>query len=235
MSKKILHKEVYQYLVEGITKGTFKEGDLLPSENVLCGLFNITRPTVRVALSRLAGEGYIFREHGRGSVVLGPKNGLGILSIEGTSSGLKGTSLETKMIGIPLHGEWPENPHFSIPSEVLEGPCVHMERIRSILQKPILYEKTYFAAEYTPHFQGLNLSNQSLFKTLKERYGIEVLHGEQKIWAVVADTALCELLEVTPSTPLLHLERKIYTNKKHFHIFSSLYCHTDTYYLQGSF
>ncbi len=47
--------------------GKVKAGEKLPSENELSACYNISRHTVRKALSMLIQEGYIVAEHGRGT------------------------------------------------------------------------------------------------------------------------------------------------------------------------
>lgn len=54
-------------LKEKIVKGEIKAGDKLPSENVLSEEYQVSRQTVRKALSILEHEGYIYAEHGRGT------------------------------------------------------------------------------------------------------------------------------------------------------------------------
>ena len=64
-------KTKYYILVEeikdSILSGRVKAGEKLPSENELSAKYQISRHTVRKALSILAQEGYIVAEHGRGT------------------------------------------------------------------------------------------------------------------------------------------------------------------------
>jgi GntR family transcriptional regulator/GntR family frlABCD operon transcriptional regulator len=48
----------------------------------------MTRPTVRQALATLAGEGYIRKRQGKGSIVHRLSREIGILSVSGTTSAL---------------------------------------------------------------------------------------------------------------------------------------------------
>ena len=79
------HRKVYEILRSHIAEGVFKEGDLLPSENELCTVHKVTRPTIRKALDRLTNEGYIVRHQGKGSIVKGAPKGVGILSLTGNN------------------------------------------------------------------------------------------------------------------------------------------------------
>ena len=54
-------------LKQSILSGEIKPGEKLPSENELSARYQISRHTVRKALSILINEGYIEAEHGRGT------------------------------------------------------------------------------------------------------------------------------------------------------------------------
>ena len=78
-----LYRQIQASLKEKITSGVYEEGGLLPSENELCVEFNATRMTVRQALNELVREGYITRQHGKGSTVSASRKSLGLLSLKG--------------------------------------------------------------------------------------------------------------------------------------------------------
>lgn len=74
------YRALRDWLVENIDKGRFQYGDKLPSENMLCSKFSVSRQTVRKALDELEDVGAIERRKGSGSYVkkqmLKPKNNM---------------------------------------------------------------------------------------------------------------------------------------------------------------
>ena len=62
------YRKLYEQLRRHIKEGIYVPGDLLPSENELCAVNQVTRPTIRRALDLLANEGYIKKHQGLGSV-----------------------------------------------------------------------------------------------------------------------------------------------------------------------
>ncbi|MCM8816176.1 MAG: GntR family transcriptional regulator [Candidatus Omnitrophica bacterium] len=64
------HYQVKQIIKEAISSGVFKKGDLLPPERKLCELLQVSRITIRRALSDLEHENIIERTWGKGNVVL---------------------------------------------------------------------------------------------------------------------------------------------------------------------
>lgn len=64
------YKQLYGDLADRIRQGEYKAGDWLPSEPSLMEQYGASRDTVRKALGLLAEDGYIQKEHGKGSLVL---------------------------------------------------------------------------------------------------------------------------------------------------------------------
>lgn len=58
-----------EWLLESIDNRVFKYGDKLPSENMLCNKFSISRQTVRNAIDQLEQEGVVRRVRGSGTFV----------------------------------------------------------------------------------------------------------------------------------------------------------------------
>jgi len=64
-----LGDQLYQRLAELIERGEFAEGTRLPAEGELAQRFNVSRPVIREALSRLRSGGIIISRKGSGSFV----------------------------------------------------------------------------------------------------------------------------------------------------------------------
>ena len=109
-------------------------------ENELCNTHEVTRPTVRQALSRLAAEGYIIKHQGKGSIVRSLPKGIGILSIQGTTSGIGKHKLETKPVRKPYASKWPEDFFFDLSPLEKESGCIILERTRIVDGSSLLYE-----------------------------------------------------------------------------------------------
>lgn len=230
-----LYKQVFEELKAKIDAGHYKIGDLLPSENELCKLYFTTRPTVRQALNELTNRGYIVRQHGKGSIVSEPKNGLGILSIKGATAGVGKHNLRTAILSKPQKCAWPESFAFELSAEEQEAGAITFSRLRYVNGLPTMFEETFISNLGLPRFTLHNLEKNSLFDTLKHYHGVEVKEGEQKIWAIEASKELAELFNIKAKKPILHMKRKLATNKKNLFIYSFLYCNTEEFFIQDYF
>jgi len=229
------HRILYELLRKHIIEGVYPEDSLLPSENELCSTHEVTRPTVRQALSRLANEGYIFKHQGKGSIVRALPKGIGILSIHGTTSGVGKHNLDTKLIRKPYASKWPEDFSFELSDLELETGCIILERTRIVDGSPVLYELSYIPNINIPRFTQKSFENRSLFDVMRSNYGIEVIGGQQKIMAINASTEIGQYLNIDPEAPVLKLERKIETSRKDYYFYSTIFCNTNDFYLEGSF
>jgi len=229
------HSRVYEILRQHINEGVYREGDLLPSENDLCALHKVTRPTIRKALDRLSNEGFIVRHQGKGSIVKGAPKGVGILAMKGTTSAVGKENLLTRIIIKPEVRSWNEAFSFSLSRVEQESGCIYMERLRLVNNKPVFFDITMIPNINLPRFIGRTMENKSLFDILRKNYRLEVKGGEQRILAIPADEKLQHYFGVAAGHPVLQLNRKIETNRIGFHIYSQVFCNTDEFVLSGNF
>ncbi len=229
------YKKLYEILRRHIIDGVYREGDLLPSENELCQLYGMTRPTVRQSLSNLANDGFIRRHQGKGSIVHHLPREIGILSVSGTTSAVGDRNLKTKIIVKPVIVPWNDDFMFSLSELEEESGCVYMERLRLLDDIPIFYDISYIANVNLPRITSRKFENQSLFRILREYYRIEIKGGEQRIKAIPASSKISRLLEMKKGEPVLHLERKMETNNPGLFLYSSIFCNTKKYSIFGRF
>ena len=229
------HKIVYEAIKKNIEEKIYPEGSLLPSENEMCSLFNVTRPTIRQALNRIENKGYIKRYQGKGSIVQRIHHNLGIMSLKGVTKvlGAQG-NLTTQMIKKPAVGLWPADYMYELTIEEKSHGCISMKRLRLIDNIPIIFDVVHLVNIDVPRFCQKKYEKRSLFSTLKNDYNIEVMDGEQNIRAINADKKIANHLQISEGQAILHLEVAHQTSNN-MRIFSEAFCTTDQYYLFGSF
>jgi DNA-binding GntR family transcriptional regulator len=226
-----LYRQIQANLKEKITSGQYEEGGLLPSENELCGEFNATRMTVRQALNELVKEGYITRQHGKGSTVSASRKSLGLLSLKGWTEVVIASDRHGKTFVL-------EGPIIKKLEDIAFKPLIDAEnheefiffkRLRSVEDSPMMIEQTYIPNENLPNFIEEPLLEGSLFRTLLIRYQIDVQSMTQEVRAVAADKEIANLLKIKVKSPVLHLLRKYKTSTEGFYLYSSIYCNTEKF------
>ncbi|HBE43057.1 MAG TPA: GntR family transcriptional regulator [Bacteroidales bacterium] len=230
-----LHKQIYELLRKHIQEGIYAEGDMLPSENELSRLHNVTRPTIRKALDRLTNEGYMQRQQGKGSIVKGRPGGVGILAFSSTTTAIGKDNLITRIICGPELRSWDSAFSFKISQKEKEVGCYYLERLRLVNGEPVFFDITMIPNINLPRFNQRNFENNSLFDILRRKYQIEVKGGEQQIMAIKADEKLQEYFNLKPGAPVLQLNRKIATNRIDYYFYSQVFCNTEKMSLYGIF
>jgi DNA-binding GntR family transcriptional regulator len=228
----LLYRKLQQDLKSLILAGTYKEGDLLPSEYELQKLHSVTRSTVRHALNELVKEGYIWKRQGKGSIVARQhRSTLGVLSVKGFSQIVSGKrlSVNTLMLEAPVISRWQEP--FFYPLDDLEqmAGCIYMKRLRCVENEPVMLESTYISNIGLSGLCTRPFVKGSLFETLNVNYAIEIIRVDEDLRSVLCDEEDGRHLGIKAGSPLLHIYLKFYTNREHLNIYSSLLCNTDKY------
>ncbi|MGE4587647.1 MAG: GntR family transcriptional regulator [Mangrovibacterium sp.] len=229
------YKKLYETLRRHILSGIYEEGGLLPSENELCAVHKMTRPTVRHALETLVRDGYITKKQGKGSIVRKPPQDIGILSIAATSAAIGRQYLQTQILQKPRIVPWPEDFQYDLSEAEKDFGCVYLERLRFVNEQPVFYDINHLPNINLPRFTGRTFENKSLFDILRVHYRIEVKGGEQKLKALKASKRIGNLLNIRPGDPVLYMERKLFTNREGFNIYSTIYFNSEKHAIFGSF
>jgi GntR family transcriptional regulator len=202
-----LHAQLRQTILDAIADGRWRPGDRLPSETELCRQFDISRTTVRQALTMLELEGALRREQGRGTFVAEPAPSTGFLQ---SSAGFQEdaehdghvVTSQVLNVGVERMPSWAAAGLERAP----ESHGVTIERLRSLDGQVVMYADTWVLLDFAEGVLAADLSRESLYHVLRERHGVVVHEGRRSVQAVVAEPRVAQLLEVPEGSPLLYVE-----------------------------
>jgi GntR family transcriptional regulator/GntR family frlABCD operon transcriptional regulator len=231
------YRRLYEDLKAKILSEALGEGEVLPSENALCEQYGVTRGTVRRGLQELEKEGLIYKHHGKGSIVKPLRRTLGLLSFRGFSDVLNQTGHQgsNHFLSLPYVSGWPESFYFPLSATEKKAGAIFIERIRKVDNLPVLLEHTYVPNTLSPSLPEVKWVEGSLFRTLRQVYGIEVQNVEQDVKAIAATPNTAALLGIEVRSPILQIYRRYVTGREGFFLYSSLYCNTHTYAISNTF
>jgi DNA-binding GntR family transcriptional regulator len=225
---------IQNYLKQQIQQGIYGIGDFIPSENELCRQFSITRTTARKALDGLIKEGFIERIHGKGSRVKERRHTLGLLNVKGFSEAV-GEGVKTVFLQNPHKAGWSEEIVLPVAEKDKQAHCIYFERLRFVGETPVMLEKNWFPESALPGFLNSDFVEGSFFKTLSQRYFIEIVGSTQEIRAEFANEKHAQLFGIKAGEPLLHISIKFSTSNSKLTIYSELYCDTSVYPVGNSY
>ncbi|MGL5967179.1 MAG: GntR family transcriptional regulator [Kluyvera sp.] len=203
INKKIaipLYFQIKTHIENNIKNGQLSEGDMLPSEDELSRLLDVSRPTVRQALNELSAAGYLERKRAKGTCVTRPKIYKNYLSkLESFYHEMidQGQRPVTKVISLSLVDN----------DETVAGilgckSAVYLERVRYIDSKPVLYIESWLPATIYSGLLDIDMENNSLYDQMKELKN-PVVRVERLISAIAAETRDAQLMDVPRKSPLL--------------------------------
>lgn len=201
-----LYYQIKELLKAKIESGEFQPHERLPSENELEQLFRVSRMTARRALSELENEGYVYREQGRGTFVAEPKLRQSLLRLTGFTEDMLARGLKpgARVLEVQVLREKTVTEKMGIPSD---EELVKVQRIRLANDEPMALETSYVRRVLCPGLEEEDLNDRSLYKTLNERYGIQLGKAHQTLEAKLADEFESQVLGIPVGRPVLHIER----------------------------
>jgi DNA-binding GntR family transcriptional regulator len=182
---------------------SYAVGTYLPSENDLCKAYAITRTTARRALDELLREGFIEKEHGKGSRVKERRQSLGLLTVKGFSEAV-GQNVFTTFLEKPkIVPNGPINCHFRRAKKERAADCIYFERLRGVGDIPCDARVQLVFIPRASGFLNTTFEEDSFFKTLSSKYLIEITGSEQELRALFADEKTARLLKIVQGAPVL--------------------------------
>ena len=150
-----------------INNGSFKSGDLIPSENELKEKYNVSRMTVRQALNNLVNEGLLFRHQGKGTFVSNAKIEKSIQGIRSFTEEMEATNRKVSSKVITFK-EIKANQIIAEKLFLKKGDLIYyIERIRYGNNVPVLFEILHIPKNIFPNITKKDLEG-SFYKYLEK-------------------------------------------------------------------
>lgn len=206
-----LYKQLKEIIKQKIIDGEFHPNQKIPSELQLSKIYNVSRITVRNAITELVDEDLLIKKQGKGTFVSAPKiedNVLEDISFSLTCKINKvkpGSKIIKNVIKDANERDIAElNLHEN-------DKVVYIKRIRYADDEPVILEHNFFPSKYA-FLLNEDLENQSLYEILNEKYGIARAKSKRTIEIITASEEEASLLAISKGEPLL-LHREIVYDK----------------------
>lgn len=192
-----LHAQVMQDLLARIVEGHAKPGDALPTEEVLCRQYGVSRITVRRAMADLAARGLVSSKRGVGSFVTVRPNGLRTIPFSGFLDEARPFTTRTL-----LDHELSANTDAARALDLAKGTMIR--HVRSLVH----FDEVPYTV--TDSYTHLNAGPVTVGSDGK-RLGHKIERAEQELDAVVVDAVLAEQLCLKRGAAVMRARRIYFT------------------------
>jgi GntR family transcriptional regulator len=177
------------------------------SERELGEKFQVSRMTVRQALTAMIREGILYTQVGKGTYVSEFKIKQELQTLTGFTQDMaargtvaSGQVLEARIMSATL----PLAAIFSVP---MNTELVLLSRLRLSDGIPLAIEEAYIRYQVCPGILNYDFSKESLYNILATHYNTILVRAEQTMEAGLATSKEAELLQITHPSPVLRIER----------------------------
>lgn len=206
-----LYIRVKDAIIKQIQEKKWNPNAMIPTENELMVEFNVSRTTIRQAVSILVQEGILEKKQGRGTIVR-PQLFVGSLAkLKGFAEEAreKGMIPSSKLLLVNTSNEFPyEKSMLQVP---MDEEIFVIERLRFANQTPIAIERSFWPREIGKLLASKDLDRSTFYEILEEN-NIFLKHAKEKITAINATLFEADLLGIRGGQALLEMERISFGN-----------------------
>lgn len=200
--------KIHDAIKKDIDQGLWKIGVRLPSERDLADQFQVSRMTLRQAVTLLVDEGILERRVGSGTYVASQR----------VQEKMRGTTSFTEIIN--SQGKKPSTKLISYQRQLASDTerkqlqlsekeyVIRMERVRYADQVPLVYEVASIPEKVISGFKKADVT-EHFFKTLTEN-GRVIGKSQQTIYAKTASERVANYLSIARGHALLALTQVTY-------------------------
>jgi len=212
-----VYYQIKQAIKNWIVNREFDPGEKIPSENELAERFKVSRLTVRQAIAQLTQEGLLTSKRGEGTFVTENANLITSFSLEFSGfmddlfyqvSKSKTKSVKMSKMAVP-----------KLIKEKLEldrrdEEVVQIKRVRFKENKSFAYTVNYLPLEIGEKITAGELYRKPLLQIMEQDLGIQFTEAFQTIEASFASKEVAEQLGIPSGSPILFVERIVYSKKR---------------------
>lgn len=203
-----LYVQIKNFIRLHIQAGRYPAASRMPSERELAKQFDVSRLTVTKALKELEQEGLIYTQIGKGTYVA-------------TAAKIDQELKTLRSFSEEMHAQRKSAVSLVLAAQVIPAPdavasalqippgeaVFSLKRVRLADGKPIALEHAHIIYALCAGIDGHDFEYESLYRVLKEKYGLLLTLAHQTIEARLASAEEAEVLEIPALTPVLSFTR----------------------------
>lgn len=206
-----LYSQLQNLLLNRIENNVYEINDKIPTEDKLQKQFNISRITVRKAITELEKKGYLEKKPGKGTFVKtnnpGKKVAQNLNKISTWTETMKRSGCEPKTVKVDFSVEIPAAEIQELLKLEPEDKVVRIKRWRTGNNKPYTIMTNYILEYLVPNIEKNGLNTESLYETYEKKYNIRFGKAKEIVEAKKATAEEREFLKIEKDEPVIAVTR----------------------------
>lgn len=200
-----LYFQLKKIILQEIKNGTYPVGGLIPTEKELSDTFQISRTTVRQAITELVQEGWLYRIKSKGTYVSQPKisqdfiKKLESFNDQIIRAGMTPSTEILKLEVIKSSGKVISSLNLKDTASV-----IYLHRKRLADNEPIVTIETYLPYDACSFILSRDLENERLYSILEEHKETCIFRVRRIVEAVEANASDKKHLDIPIGKPVQH-------------------------------
>lgn len=230
--------QIQNYILNQIREGTLKPDDRIPSESQLSEMFGVSRITSSMAVKQLAQQGYVYRQQGKGTFVLGnrtekhvPKAAHMAYVFENSRQDVMESIHKTYDIR-PIRASDDIAKHMEIGAGEEVNQII---RIKYVANNPVCCEMIYIPKYLVGEMNDDDLPDDMMITDFLEDKGITVQRNKIYMESITAGIFEADRLNVNIGEQMLMLDHKLYDMTPRPAAFSRLIVNNKSYKISLEF
>ena len=210
-----LYSQLKELIANKIESGDYAEDAKIPSEQELCELFDISRPTVRQAISELTSGGYLYKQKGKGTFVAKKKSRIDIKNCSGFTHSILDSMSPGEYNVLSAQTVWSSDS--AVLQEVFNQPpasrgeYAEIKYVAEYDQEPLAINISYIPKAYFPTIIEDIQAKKPSYDILRGKYAYIPSRSKSSLEVGISGLSESALLQLQPGQPVIHIHNILYS------------------------
>ncbi len=216
METDAVYRGIYDDISSKIKGGVYSENMPLPAERVLCGMYHVSRTTIRHALELLEHDGYIVKAHGNGNFVKPQMFEQKLSKFHSFAGSLKAQHVVIKNVVLDYELIEADKYLDSLDPALLGGTRAlrwhKLVRLRFAEDFPLMIETSYLPQSRFLSLDMEYLKGGSLYRFLESNYNMSIGDAYELLSPIIPTSKERSYLHIPAHIPCMQIERFCHEN-----------------------
>jgi len=209
-----LYYQLKEIIKSRIESGELMPNDMLEPEETLCNLYNLSRNTVRKAISELKHEGLVYKIQGRGTFIKSPKISHRFVTVVSFTEELLVREMKPSSVLLGLEIKKADG-EVSEKLEIKPGDEYYaIKRLRLGDGKPLGINLSRIPVNLCFGLDKYDLTSGSLYSLIEKKYGHRIIKVVRIMETIPADIEIAKMLSIREGFPVLRIIGIAYNQDK---------------------